>query len=126
MPPIRCLVLMRLRVDALLLPAIYYYLFFFRYNLPSSSNDSCRPSSSSRSVFVLLFILLSILLSLFLYYDLMLLTYKIQEGFSIRVGCSTKCTQYLFCNHFFRAKMLLLDTPLLLLLLSISSSLLLS
>jgi len=36
--------------------------------------------------------------SLFLYYV------DIQEGFSIRVGCSTNCTQYLFRDHFFLAK----------------------
>jgi len=31
-----------------------------------------------------------------------------QEGFSICVGCSTKRTQYLFCDHFFREILLLL------------------
>jgi len=35
---------------------------------------------------------------------LLVLWVDIQEGFSIRVGCSTNCTQHLFRDHFFLAK----------------------
>jgi len=67
--------------------------------LSSSSNDSCRPSSCAltRTRITLGALLLSILLLLllFLYYV------DIQEGFSFRVGLGTKCTQYLFRDHFF-------------------------
>jgi len=50
----------------------------------------------------------------------------VQEGFSIRVGCSTKPMQYLFCNHFFYPNAATREVPLFvsidLLLLAISSS----
>jgi len=93
--------LLPLRDDALLLLPHNTTVF-------SSSNTTFLLTTSRRpccsclaSVSVLLFVLLSTLLLLFLCYDLMLLTCKMQEGFSIRVGCSTKCTQYLFCSHHF-------------------------
>jgi len=60
----------------LLLRLIYYYLFFYRYNLPSNDVVSSFSFVSIRIRIALVALVVAVDTLLFLYYVLMLLTYK--------------------------------------------------
>ena len=90
-------VLMKLR-DALLFAC-------YRLNTLLSFLPLIQPSSLLVvlvSLVSALLLLLSSSVSIHSCDGLLALTYLDTRGFSIRVGCSTKRTQYLFCDHFFR------------------------
>jgi len=92
------LVMMRLR-DALLLPAMHYYLFFFQPMQPCSSflvsSIRIRIAFDALALLLLSPSILILLSSVFLCYV------DMQEGFSFCVACGTKRMQHLFCDHFF-------------------------